>query len=165
MPDQRVIQQVYGILSMNKINFAQNDNQQSFMAGFGSAAVFIDFRDWFNNGTLINLHAPVLEQVDSSGDRKLQILEELNEVNKTTFMGKVYLDADGGMIVLEHDILGDHLDNDEFMDALRVVASMADDLDDKLREKLGTGRRAQEAWAEAQGEAKPEDGTGPVVQA
>jgi hypothetical protein len=165
MPDQRVVQQVYGILSMNKINFAQSDDQKSFMAGFGSAAVFIDFRDWYEDGTLVHVHAPVLEQVDSSGDRKLQILEELNEVNKSTFMGKVYLDADAGTIVLEHDILGDHLDDDEFMSALRVVASMADDLDDKLREKLGTGRRAHEAWAEAQGEGKTEDGTGPVVQA
>ena len=165
MPDERVVQQVYGILSMNKVEFRTTQDDKSFLVPYGSAGVFIDFKDWGEGGTLLNLHAFVLEQVDSTGDRRLKILEELNEFNKSTYMGKAYLDEEGGYVVLEHDILGDHLDNDEFMDALRVVASMADDLDDKLREKLGTGRRAQEAWAEAQGEEKPEDGTGPVVQA
>ena len=68
-------------------------------------------------------------------------------------------------IVLEHDLLGNDLDADELMGALRTLASMADDLDDKLRTAIGTGRSAQESWNEAHDQAQTPTGTGPVVSA
>ncbi len=165
MPDERVIQQVYGILSMNKVEFRTDDAGKSFLVPYGSAGVFVDFRDWGDGKTLISLHALVLDQVDVSDERRPKVLQELNEVNETTYLGKVYLDADRQAIVLEHDLLGDHLDADELMDTLRTVASMADELDDKLREAIGTGRSAGAAWDEAHGQAQTPEGTGPVVSA
>jgi len=165
MPDERVIQQVYGILSMNKIEFKTDDGGKSFLVPYGSAGVFVDFRDWGDGETLVNIHAFVLDQVDVSDERRPKILEELNEVNKTTYLGKVYLDVEQKTIVLEHDLLGNHLDADELMGALRTVATMADDLDDKLREAIGTGRSAKAAWDEAHDQAESPEGTGPVVSA
>jgi T3SS (YopN, CesT) and YbjN peptide-binding chaperone 1 len=165
VPDDRVIQQVYGILSMNKVEFKTDDGGKSFLVPYGSAGVFVDFRDWSDGQTLVNLHAFVLDQVDVAEERRLKILEELNEVNKANYLGKVYLDVDAKTIVLEHDLLGNDLDADELMGALRTVASMADDLDDQLREAIGTGRSAKAAWDEANAQAQTPEGTGPVVSA
>ena len=165
MPDERVIQQVYGILSMNKVEFRTTDDDKSFLVPYGSAGVFVDFKDWGEGSTLVNLHAFVLEQVDSSGDRRLKILEELNEFNKSTYMGKLYLDAEGGYVVLEHDLLGDNLDGPELMGALGLVASTADRMDDELIAKIGTGRRAKDDWDAANEDSKAPDGSGPTVAA
>jgi type III secretion system-like peptide-binding chaperone len=165
VPDERVIQQVYGILSMNKVEFRTDDAGKSFLVPYGSAGVFVDFRDWSDGQTLLNVHAFVLDQVDVAAERRLKILEELNEVNKANYLGKVYLDVDAKTIVLEHDLLGNDLDADELMGALRTVASMADDLDDRLREAIGTGRSAKAAWDEANAQAQTPEGTGPVVSA
>ena len=165
MPDERVVQQVYGILSMNKVEFRTTDDGKSFLVPYGSAGVFVDFRDWGDGGTLVNMHAFVLEEVDSSGDRRLKILEELNDFNKRTYMGKAYLDADAGMIVLEHDLLGDRLDGPELMGALGLLVSTADELDDQLVAAIGTGRRAKDAWDAANADAKAPDGSGPTVAA
>jgi hypothetical protein len=115
-----VIQQVYGILSMNKVEFRTDDTGKSFLDPYGSAGVYVDFRDWADGQTLVNLHAFVLDQVDVA---------------------------------------------DELMGALRTLASMADDLDDKLRTAIGTGRSAQESWDEAHDQAQTPTGTGPVVSA
>jgi hypothetical protein len=165
MPDDRVIQQVYGILSMNKVEFRTDDTGKSFLVPYGSAGVYVDFRDWSDGETLVNLHAFVLDQVDVSDERRPKILEELNEVNKTTYVGKVYLDADAKTIVLEHDLLSSRLDENELMGAVKTLATMADDLDDKLRTKLGTGRSAKASWDEATSQAQSPGGTGPVVSA
>jgi hypothetical protein len=165
VPDERVIQQVYGILSMNKVEFKTDAAGTSFLVPYGSAGVFVDFRDWSDGQTLIHLHAVVLEQVDAGDERRPKILEELNEVNKTTYVGKVYLDPDAKTIVLEHDLLGNDLDADELMGVLRTLATLADDLDDKLRTAIGTGRSAREAWDEANAQAQSPEGTGPVVSA
>jgi T3SS (YopN, CesT) and YbjN peptide-binding chaperone 1 len=165
VPDERVIQQVYGILSMNKVEFRTDDTGKSFLVPYGSAGVFVDFRDWGDGQTLVNMHAFVLDEVDVSDERRPRILEELNEVNKANYLGKVYLDVDAKTIVLEHDLLANHLDADELMGALRTLASMADDLDDQLRTTLGTGRSAEAAWGEAHDQAQSPEGTGPVVSA
>jgi Putative bacterial sensory transduction regulator len=165
VPDDRVIQQVYGILSMNKVEFRTDESGKSFLVPYGSAGVFVDFRDWSDGQTLVNLHAFVLDQVDVADERRLKILEELNEVNKANYLGKVYLDVDTTTIVLEHDLLGNDLDADELMGALRTLATMADDLDDRLRQAIGTGRSAKAAWDEANAQAQSPEGTGPVVSA
>jgi len=165
MPDDRVIQQVYGILSMNKIEFKTDDSGKSFLVPWGSAGLFVNFRDWSDGQTLVNMSAFVLEQVDVSDERRPKILDELNTVNKTTYMGKVYLDVEAKTIVLEHDLLGDHLDQDELMGTLTTLASMADELDDKLRAAIGTGRSAKDLWDEANAQGQSPEGTGPVVSA
>jgi hypothetical protein len=165
VPDERVVQQVYGILSMNKVEFRTTDDGKSFLVPYGSAGVFVDFRDWGEGKTLVNLHAFVLEQVDASEERRPKILEELNDFNKRTYMGKAYLDAEAGMIVLEHDIFGDKLDGDELMGTLGMLASTADELDDQLIAAIGTGRRAKDVWDAANEDSQAPDGSGPTVAA
>lgn len=64
MPDQRIIEQVNGILAMNNINFLTHENKRSFLVPSGSAGVYVDFVDW-GDGTVVTLNSPVLEQVDA----------------------------------------------------------------------------------------------------
>jgi hypothetical protein len=163
MPDERVIEQVSGILSMNDVTFNTADDKRSFLVPIGSAGVMISFPD-YGEQTLIGLRALVLEQVDSSGDRKQKILETLNEKNRSYYVGTFYLDAEQGYIVLDHHLLGDNLQGAELMFALSFVGSVADTVDDELKEAIGSGVRATDAWNAAQPTAADPQGAGPVVE-
>ena len=63
----------------------------------------------------------------------------LNQLSK---FGKFYYDENRAAIVLEHDLLGDYLDSEELLNAVRTVGAHADRSDDELRQALGTGERA-----------------------
>jgi Putative bacterial sensory transduction regulator len=163
MPDERIVQQVNGILSMNNIKFLTDPSDGTFLVPQGSAGVFIKFVDW-SEGTLVGLQATVLSEVDGTGERRQKILEALNEKNRTVMFGCFYFQPDDGCVVLDYHLLGDHLQADELMNALGAIASTADAVDEELREAIGSGVRATDVWQAAMGEA---GGTGenPVVTA
>jgi hypothetical protein len=50
------------------------------------------------------------------------------------------------------------------MNALVTLGSMADEVDDELREAIGSGVRATDVWTAAEGEASEAAGVGPVVE-
>lgn len=164
MPDERVIEQVYGILGMNDITFTPHENKQSFFVPYGSAGVVIDFFDW-GESTVINLHAAVLEKVDSSGKRMQKILEAMNEKNGSTAFARFHFDKAQGTINLGYHLLGNELESPELMNALSVVAQLADQVDDELRESVGSGVRAEDVWNLAQEDATKPGPSGPIVEA
>jgi hypothetical protein len=163
VPDERIIQQVSGILSMNDVPFQTSGDKQSFLVPMGSAGVMVSFVD-HGEHTLVGLRAIVLEQVDSSGERKQTILEALNEKNKSAFLGTFYFDAERGLVVFDHHLLGDDLQSGELVFALALVGTIADTVDDELREAIGSGVRASDAWNAAQVGATDPQGVGPVVE-
>jgi hypothetical protein len=162
MPDERIVEQVSGILSMNNLKFTTAQDGQSFLVPNGSTGVFIDFVEW-GHGTLIGLRAIVLEQVDGSGDRKQKILEALNEKNRTVPFGCFYFDPSASLIVYDHHLIGDQLQAVELIAALAAIGSGADQMDDELRDAVGSGVRATDAWNAAQASASEPEGVGPVV--
>lgn len=162
MPDERIIQQVNGILSMNNVPFQISDDKQSFLVPSGSAGVIISFDDWRDSSTIVTLRAVVLEQVDDSDERRLKILEALNEKNRTAPFGCFYFDAERKYVVLDYQLLADHLQEPELLNALGALGVTADKLDDELREAIGSGVLASAAWAAAQAAAS-DAGAGPVV--
>jgi Putative bacterial sensory transduction regulator len=164
LPDERVIEQVYGILGRNDITFTPHENKQSFFVPHGSAGVVIDFFDW-GGSTVVNLHAAVLEQVDGSGKRTQKILEVMNEKNGSVAFARFHFDKEQGTINLEYHLLGDQLDSLELMNALSVIAQLADQVDDELRESIGSGVRAEDVWNLAQEDATKPGASGPVVEA
>ena len=164
MPDERVIEQVGGILSMNEVKFMTHENKQSFLIGSGSANVIVDFFDW-GESTVIALHSTVLAQIDSSGDRKHKILETLNDKNQSIPFGRFHFDEPAATIVLDYHLLGDNLQAPELMNGIGVLLSMADELDDELSKVIGSGTRALDVWNAAEGEAGEGAGTGPIVEA
>jgi len=164
MPDERIIQQVSGILGMNDISFRTDESKQSFLVPTGSAGVFINFDDW-GDSTVVGLRSIVLEQVDGSDERRLPILEAVNEKNRHVPLGCFYYDPDAGYVVFDHYILGDDLQASELMGALSAVGSIADQVDDELREAIGSGVRAIDVWNAAEANASEPEGVGPVVDA
>jgi hypothetical protein len=162
VPDERVIQQVNGILSMNEVPFSIGESKRTFLVPRGSAGVYISFDD-LGESTVVSLRSLVLAQVDGSGERRLKILEALNEKNRRIPFGCFYFDPDDGFVILDYQLLGDHLQAPELMLALGFVSSMADHVDDELREAIGSGVRAADTWKEALGATDPV-GAGPVVE-
>jgi hypothetical protein len=155
---ERVIEQVHGILGIGGVPFSLAEDKQSFLVGHGSARVFVFFRTW-GEAVVISVRAYLLEEVDSSGDRRQKILDRLNALNEEKFFGKLYL-TDGGTVVLEYDLLGDELDARELLHGLATVSGLADELDDALSAEFGTGVLAEDIAKRGQGE-----GSGPVVPA
>lgn len=147
MPNERIIQQVHGILAREDIRFALSDDRNSFFVPVphGSAAVLIDFHHWGRDQTMISLRSDVLVDVRTTDDNRLQILEHLNALNQGSLYGRFYLDADGSTVVLRHDLLGDYLQAGELINALYTVGLLADQADDQLMHEFGTGVRASDA--------------------
>ena len=159
MPDERVIQQVSGILGMNNVKFQVDDSKQALMAGFGSSAILVSFVD-YHESTLVSLRAIVLTQVDSGDEHREKILEALNERNKSAFFGTFYLVPEEGSIVVDHHLFGDELQEPELMHALMALANAADTGDDELRQAIGSGVRAIDGLQAASATEE----AGPVVE-
>ena len=144
MPSQRVIEQVHGILARAEIRFALGQDRSSYLVPVpgGSAAVVINFHDWGRGQTMISLRSDVLVDVEVGEQNRIQVLEHLNALNQASLFGRFHLDADLSTVVLQHDLLGDHLQSDELINALFTVGVLADDADDQLLREFGSGLRA-----------------------
>ncbi len=104
---------------------------------YGSTAVFISAHQWQERYTIVELVAPVLQDVPSSPE----LLERLNDQNEKLYFGKAYWRNDE--VWLAHNLLGDRLDNEELIASVGILAVVADHLDDELKQKFG-GRRFKE---------------------
>lgn len=92
--------------------------------------------------TLIELRSAVLSDVDVDVPGRENVLSEINIRNAASHIGKWVLYERTGVIAVEYDLLGDHLQEDELLTAVTAVARLADQGDDQLQRSLGTGRRA-----------------------
>lgn len=146
MPDQRVIEQVHGILGRGEIRFVLSDDRGSYRVPVpgGSAVVLIDFHDWGRGQTMISLRSEVLVEVEVDEGNRLEVLEHLNALNQGSLFGRFHLDADGTTVVLQHDLLGDKLQAEELINALYTVGLLADQADDQLLHEFGSGTRASD---------------------
>ena len=104
---------------------------------YGSTAVFISAHQWQERYTIVELVAPVLQEVPASP----ALLERLNEQNEKLYFGKAYWRNDE--VWLAHNLLGDRLDNEELIASVGILAVVADHLADELKKKFG-GRRFKE---------------------
>lgn len=104
---------------------------------YGSTAVFISAHQWQERYTIVELVAPVLQEVPASA----ALLKRLNEQNEKLYFGKAYWRNDE--VWLAHNLLGDRLDNEELIASVGILAVVADHLDDELKKKFG-GRRFKE---------------------
>lgn len=100
----------------------------------GSAAVFIKVESWLNDHTVVELVCPVLKNLE----RSAALLEKLDQLNKGLFFGKAYTHDNG--VWLAHNLLGDHLDPEELLAALGLLARVADRIDDELKGEFGGQR-------------------------
>lgn len=151
MSVEKVADQVRGIFGREKVPFSESDDGAGFQVLSGSTGAFIQLYSWVDK-TVVEIYSWVLSDVDSSGDRLLKTLQVINDWNRGSRFGTLWLDPEKGVIVLEHHILGDELDASELMNALDGVIFRADNLDDELIKELGTGRSWEEVAKEAAGQ-------------
>jgi T3SS (YopN, CesT) and YbjN peptide-binding chaperone 1 len=108
---------------------------------YGSARLTIVVRR-IGESSVMRVSACVVDAVAVSGDGEFRLLRSLNERNRTLPYGKFFFDPVAGEIHVEYELLGDDLQDSEFMNALTTVARLAEDHDDVLVGELGHGRRA-----------------------
>ncbi len=134
MDRDQSIEQVAGILVREGLGFETRDDGLGYRLVFDSAAVFIGFSPW-KDGTVITLSSPILQDIDPDGPGGAAALNILNDLNKNSFFTKFTFED--GTFIVEYDLLADRLQADELMNALSVVATSAEVLDDELVDQLG----------------------------
>jgi len=128
------IEQVAGILIREGLSFETAQDGDGYRLIFDSAAVFIGFSPW-RGGTVITLSSPILQGIDPVSPGAAAALNRVNRLNNNSFFTK-FVFADGALIV-EYDLLADRLQAGELMNALSVVATSAEVLDDELVDEIG----------------------------
>lgn len=139
MNEARIRQQILAIFDNNGLRCVEQDGGYSLR--FASARVLVGFTP-LGEQIVIALRAPVLHDVPLE-DGASAVLHALNQLNRTTHFGKWTLYEDLRIVVVEYDLLGDHLQENELMTALTALARLADQQDDVLQRQLG-GRRSFE---------------------
>jgi Putative bacterial sensory transduction regulator len=108
---------------------------------YGSARLNVLVRR-AGESSVMRVSACVVDAIDVSDEEEFRLLRSLNERNRTLPYGKFFFDASASEIHVEYELLGNDLQDSEFMNALTTVARLADDHDDILVAELGHGRRA-----------------------
>lgn len=136
MSEAKIRQQTIAIFDNNGLRWVEQEGGYSLR--FASARVLVGFTP-LGEQTVIALRAPVLHDVPLD-DGASAALQALNELNRATHFGKWTLYEDERLIVVEYDLLGNHLQENELMTALTMLARLADQQDDFLQRKFGGGR-------------------------
>lgn len=111
----------------------------------GSAYVMINVLKWGKDRAMVRCHAQLVQGIDL--DAKLAT--ELLELNAHLNFGAFAWERDNQAILFTHTIVGgETLDSAELLATLNDVALIADDYDDKLRNKYG-GQRMVDLLEEA----------------
>jgi hypothetical protein len=144
----RTIDQARLVLQQRGLGYeAVGDDR--LLVEYGSADLLIAVKS-MGESTVVLITACVLDQVQLEDDEaEFSLLRGLNERNRIVPYGKFFLDRARGEIHVEYELLGDYLQDEEFLNALTTVAELADDHDDSLQKEFAVGCRARERSAES----------------
>jgi hypothetical protein len=139
-------ERIHGMLVRAGIGFTLSDDGLEFFVPLrdGTAAVIVR-PDTFNEEPLVFLHSPILQGV-AFAEAGARALAAVNLRNCRLVFGRLCYYEVEGVIALEYAILAQHLQSDEFVRVLQILAAYADTLDDDLRHELGIGARARDVW-------------------
>ena len=101
---------------------------------YQSTRIVVHPLDWTKGRTILRIIAPIVMDVEPV----MELYKRLAELNNTTTFGKFFLRD--GTVFIEHNLLGESLDKEEFRAALASVAHHADRLDEALVAEFG-GRK------------------------
>lgn len=104
---------------------------------YESTLVTIAVEDYGNNETIV-----VITAIVTSGTKETPALYKfLNDTNANLRFGSLqYLSGNPSVMILQYTILGDFLDPEELLNAVRAVVLIADKLDDEIVKEFG-GKR------------------------
>jgi hypothetical protein len=129
-------QQCLAILDSNGLTWIERNGY--FSLRFASAQLNLGFVT-LGEQIVITLRAPVLRNVPVESQTDA-ILATLNGLNRASHFGKWAFYDEERVIALEYDLLGDHLQENELMTALTMLARLADQQDDLLKQQFGGSR-------------------------
>jgi len=104
---------------------------EHFEIPYQSTRVIVHPIDWTSGRTLLRIIAPILVDVEPVPALHVR----LGELNNTTVFGKFYVRD--RTIFIEHNLLGESVDEAGFRAALASVAHHADHLDEPLQAEFG----------------------------
>lgn len=119
---------------LTEANVPYRDRGPRISVRRGSSAVFIRPNTWSEQHTVVELLSPVLAELDESP----KLLSRLNDINMGLYFGKAYWHDRG--VWIAHNLLGDHVDREELLASVGVLATVADRLDDDLKVEFGGTR-------------------------
>jgi hypothetical protein len=143
---ERIIDQVYGILSKAGIAFETRPDGKQYRVRNGSAYVFVGFLDR-GEDALVALTCPILQEIDESVPGTLKLFEAVNHFNCQTLFGKACWYPESRTITVEHYLRGNDLQAAELLHALELMAETVEAEDDVLLETLRTGHKGDQVWA------------------
>lgn len=104
---------------------------------YESTMVTIAVEDYGNNETVVVITAIVTSETKETP----ALYKFLNDTNVNLRFGSLqYLPRNPSIMILQYTILGDFLDPDELLNAVRAVVLIADKLDDEIVKVFG-GKR------------------------
>lgn len=104
---------------------------------YESTMVTIAVEDYGNNETVVVITAIVTSETKETP----ALYKFLNDTNVNLRFGSLqYLPGNPSIMILQYTILGDFLDPDELLNAVRAVVLIADKLDDEIVKVFG-GKR------------------------
>lgn len=139
--------QIAGIFARYEVPYSVRPDGSEYAVLRGSSAVFVTVHDSLGV-PVVSLSSPVLQDIDMTGENYAKGLMIVNRLNHQQYFAKFYL-QDDGLLKLEHDLLGTHLQGEELMASLDQISGMADHLDDHLQRELG-GKPFEAKLEEAQ---------------
>jgi len=119
---------------------AQMVGDGSFVLEFESATGFVNVIDWGDGDTIVKVSSPMLTNVPLTSEVYQWVAIE----GQTSWFAHARVipsdDPSIGMIVWEHDLLGNFLDPDELTHSIRAVMIGANKHDDDLQARFGGDR-------------------------
>ena len=135
MPVEVVREKVQRTLT-SKLGSVRIDSDGEFVLENESALGFVRVFEWGDGQTVVKVWSPLLREVAMTADLYKWVATE----GQNYYFGHARVisqDGQSGMIVWEHDLLGDYLDEEELMAAVYGVAGTANEIDDDLKSKFG----------------------------
>jgi len=158
----RIQEQVHGILSKAGVEFTVSADGSRFQIPCGTTCCAVEVRQW-DESVVAEVKAFVLENIDATAERRLKILERLNQLNRDGMFGTAYLldGKDSAAVILEHQLLGEAMDGCELMDVLAAARARAERLDGELMAEFESGER----WGDVEARRQDEGDVGVTVEA
>jgi hypothetical protein len=126
---QRMLVDLYGSVEI--------DRDEDFVVRKGSAVTFVRVREGFGDGTLVDVKCPILFDAPLTPELFKWVATEGQEFK----LGGVWVnpneDGKTGWVYFRYAITGDDLDESELQNAVGVVVSGGDRLDNELQERFG----------------------------
>jgi len=140
-----IIERLVGIAASREIPI-EHVGEGRHVAPGESAGVWFDVAEW-GNGHLVHLWAPAVVEIPAAN--RPAATEFANRMNRDSYFIKWTVhepdDEEAIQLHAEYDLLADAMDAEEFLNALSLVMSEADSLDEGLASDLDGKTLAQAA--------------------